>query len=183
MASDFENTGTLEGNERFLRENRRPGDFVGTDTRDRREFVGAVSGETSGPIRSAITGPLVRSTPVTASANRLPYTGSNTRMYEPRLRVGFTGQNPAANQLSAVLTHQLQASHELHATSPIEVSVEAGTATLRGAVASEHEKHLAALIASFEPGISRVDNQLRVTQPGAAVPAASPSDSPGAQPR
>ena len=43
-----QNSGKIEGNERFMRRNRRRGDFVGADRYERRSFVGSQLGQTSG---------------------------------------------------------------------------------------------------------------------------------------
>ena len=47
--------------------------------------------------------------------------------------------------------------------SPINVSVSQGKVTLRGSVATPHDRALAGLVARMEPGVEEVDNQLIVT--------------------
>ena len=48
--------GSVSGRERFMRSNRQRSDFVGTDSRERRGFVGAVQAATTGSIRSTTSG-------------------------------------------------------------------------------------------------------------------------------
>lgn len=54
--------------------------------------------------------------------------------------------------------------------SPLEVTIDGETATLRGLVATDHDRVLAGHVARFEPGVLNVENDLTV--------AASPSDAP-----
>ncbi len=77
----------LRGTERFLRENRRPGSFVGTDSSDGGEFVGAqqASAQEAELPAAADTVPrqTLESATASASLNRA------VRVYEPRLVAGF----------------------------------------------------------------------------------------------
>jgi osmotically-inducible protein OsmY len=153
--------GSVRGNERFVRGIRRRGDFVGTDTRDRREFVGSLQGSTSGQVRSATTG--LRSTETrTANVQRTSTARQRAKMYDPRLTVNFDFTPRPSEAILATLVRRLESSSKLHLTGPIEVSLEGGTATLEGEVASKRDRTLAELLLLFEPGVSAVKNNLKV---------------------
>jgi len=153
--------GTLTGRERFIRGNRSRTDFVGTDARDERPFVGRMQGHTRGAIRSGTTGFHLQEGPdVNRSAPRA--TGPRMPVYPPRLRLGFN--LPSERQRSHEATRQLDQSLALASLGRIEVSVEGETAILRGEVASEHDAELAELVVRFEPGISDVRNALTIAQ-------------------
>lgn len=154
--------GEVRGNERFVRGNRQSTNFVGTDSRELRSFVGAQQGTVSGTAQSATSGLRIESAP-DANQGRVLSGPPRTGMYRPRLRVEFrfTPQSPQA--LSTALTRQLRACPGIHQTRPIEVWVEGETATLRGEVASERDRALARLMVLFEPGISQVQSELTLT--------------------
>lgn len=160
QASDIGGVGTLNFNERFIRGNRRAGAFVGGDSRDRRNFVGSQQLHT-GRVRPTITRPRPAMAP---DANRTaPHSGvSRTGVYEPRLSVAFDVTPPPAEAVAEDLARLLHAAPSLHATRPIEVLVEGRVATLRGEVASEHDRLLAERLILFEPGIDSVRNELKV---------------------
>ncbi len=169
---------------RFLRENRAPGAFVGTDARDVQSLVGTAGSTGTGAGAPAGVVPPLRSPslPLSSVQGAPPPpqrpTGMPARaaMYEPRLRVGFDVPAPIESEVQAQLTNLLRSCPHLHQTSPIEVLLEGRTATLRGEVASERDRILAQQLILFEPGISRVKNELIVR------PADSPPQSPP-QPR
>jgi len=158
--SDVGGVGTLNFNERFIRGNRRAGAFVGGDSRDRRNFVGSQQLHT-GRVRASISRPRPSTAP---DANRTapPSTVARTGVYEPRLSIAFDVTPPPAEAVAEDLARLLQAAPSLHATSPIEVSVEGRVATLRGEVASERDRLLAERLILFEPGIDSVRNELKV---------------------
>ncbi len=88
-------------------------------------------------------------------------------MNPPQLEISFAYSAPPAEQLPAVLRQRLAECPQLHATSPIEVSLAGRTAIVRGTVASAQDRFLAQQLLLFEPGISAVQNELRI-QPAAA---------------
>ena len=174
-ASSAAGVGTLSGAERFLRSNRRRGDFVGRDTRDVRSFVGAVQAQTSGRVTSPTTGLRVE-IGETSSVNRPRGAPRPTGLYDPRLRLAFDvprGSDGSASRDPKAYKASFQALERL---GQIEVSVEGRTATLRGTVPSEHDRRLAALVVLFEPEIASVRNLLRVateSRPPRGTPAKS----------
>ncbi|HID24207.1 MAG TPA: BON domain-containing protein [Planctomycetaceae bacterium] len=152
--------GTLSGAERFLRSNRRRGDFVGADSRDVRSFVGAVQAQTSGRVTSPTTGLRVE-IGETSSVNRPRGAPRQNGLYEPRLRLAFDLPRGSGEATRVPRAHR-GAFQALERLGRIEVSVEGQTATLRGTVPSEHDRRLAALLVLFEPGIVSVRNLLQV---------------------
>ena len=88
-----------------------------------------------------------------------------TKVYPPRLTVGFDYTPPAAAAVRQSLTQRLESCSGLRRLGPIEVSLEGRTATLRGKVASERDRTLAQSLLLFEPGISQVKNELAVGSP------------------
>ncbi|WP_390621871.1 BON domain-containing protein [Crateriforma conspicua] len=94
-------------------------------------------------------------------------------MYLPKLNVVLEPVASVSDQRLAPLRPletRLQQTVRLASSSPIEVSVQGRTATLRGLVASESEKSMAETLVLFEPGISTVTNQLRVTATSSGIP-------------
>jgi len=167
---------------RYMRGNREATDFVGTDSEDAGGFVGRQKGEAPAEIRSAIDDNLqVQSAP---DANRTAGASGRrrTRMYQPRLSVDFDFARRPPAALNTRLTHRLESSLGLAETARVEVSVEGGTATLRGEVASERDRKLARLMLLFEPGISSVENELIVAR-RPATPSPSDSNRPTARPQ
>jgi hypothetical protein len=83
-------------------------------------------------------------------------------MNPPQLAVSFAYSAPPAEKLPALLHQRLADCPQLHAIGPIEVSMTGRTAIVRGTVASARDQFLAQQLLLFEPGISAVQNELRV---------------------
>lgn len=155
------NPGTLDGDRRFLRDQRSASDFVGASAAGggAAGFVGATSAVTNAV--SSITGLREETRP---PLNR-PRTLRNGGLYAERLMLSTDSLSSSSGEsvqtppliLSSGLNAFLQA-RELQ----IEVSSEGRSVTLRGEVPSEHDRQMAAMIVSFEPGIQTVVNDLTV---------------------
>jgi osmotically-inducible protein OsmY len=154
-------SGTLQGGERFLRAMRSVADFVGIDARDRARFVGQVAAQNQlEAIESAISES--RRTDRTAQINMPLRAKPVNGMREPVLELGF---EPAPeNNARLVEQVQIRLSRILSERfgSPIEVWVEDRTATLRGEVDAVELARLAEILAALEPGITKVQNLLTV---------------------
>lgn len=161
----------LQGQDWLIRRNRGRGSFVGADSKDAVGFVGSEqAAEAAGAMRTAISALRLKS----AAQNNPPLAARRKDdLYSPRLEVGFDYRTPEPVAVNSALAHHLQSAGSIRWIRPPEVSVEAGTATLRGAVASERDRALAAQMLSFEPGIVAVKNQLQVSSP-AGSPSATP---------
>lgn len=153
--------GTIQTNSRFLRGNRGRGEFVGTDAGDRRTFVGSQQGRTGGPVLSAVAG-LRPETDRSSRINRTLRDAKRNQPYPPRIELGFTVPADPGLTFPRLLRRELENPRYFSSTNRFSVSVEGRTAILRGVVADAKERDLAALLVSFEPGISQVKNELRV---------------------
>lgn len=171
-----EDVGAITGDERFLRDARDADSFVGASREG--GFVGGTSAVDQVEIRSAVEGDLVREAidPAINRMRTLPQLP--TGMYAPRLRLGFTPTTPPAPAMEAAMADRLTKSTTIRSWAPLEVSLAGRTATLHGTVGSEHERRLAGLMLLFEPGISKVENQLAVAPSDAAPPESPPASAP-----
>lgn len=171
-----ENVGAITGDERFLRDARDADSFVGASRGG--GFVGGTSAVDQVEIRSAVEGDLVREA-IDPAINRLRTLPQlPTGMYAPRLRLGFTPTTLPAPAMETAMTERLSTSTAIRSSAPLEVSLAGRTATLRGTVGSERERQLAGLMLLFEPGISKVENQLAVMPPDASRPESPPPFAP-----
>jgi hypothetical protein len=156
-----ENVGTLTGAERFLRDNRRPGDFVGTTERDLERFVGAIQARARGTVPLTTQG-LRRRVDRSASVNQPVPPATRGTLYYPRLELSLDATAPDTSVLAQRALETLARSPELSGTSHIAVYVEGRTAILQGEVPSARDRELAELMLSFEPGISAIANELEL---------------------
>lgn len=186
--SATDTVGEITGDERFVRGARDASDFVGADAREG-GFVGGQSAA-DGEIRSAIEDArdLVREATDPAINRMRTPSQLESGMYAPRLRLGFTPTTAPAPAMEKAMMQRLSESPTIHSTAPLEVSMAGRTATLHGTVASEHEKRLAGLMLLFEPGISKVENELMVSTPKSkpqpdSEPKSAPVESPGQKER
>ena len=160
-----EEAGQVLGNERFLRTNRRRGDFVGSDRFDRRGFVGSQKGTTTGSALQSTTGVRPDFDRSRQINQPLPPPKAGQPNYPP-ISLGFSNTIPATGILHPeLLRDELTNPDYFSPGNRFEVSVEDRTAILRGVVADARQKDLAELLVSFEPGISAVKNELRVGRP------------------
>ena len=156
------NIGMVQGNERFIRGNRRASDFVGADNREAQGFVGQVNAANLNPSQI----PTTLGTP--QRANRAPQINRPAQRHRPNtlhyptLELGFQPEPEALQRLAASAAEQIAQSLDERFGSRIEVLVEERTAILRGEVDSADASRLAELMAGFEPGVSSVRNELRV---------------------
>lgn len=146
---------------RFLRENRRSGDFVGRDARERDGFVGLQEASGAGPVRSATRGLQIKQTPE-ANIRREAADQRRNAIYDPRLVVAFKVTRQPPQEVQAVLERRLLSSPNLRWAGPVEVTVRDDTAVLSGKAASSSDREMAALVLMLEPGIDAVDNRLTV---------------------
>ncbi len=158
----LETVGTLQGTERYLRRNKRPTDFVGSDGREARRFVGALQAHARGTAPSSLQG-LTRRIDRSETMNQPVAPAPRGRMYYPRLElsleaplVGAT-DHPVRRALDT-----LARSPHVNGASRIAVSMVGRTAILQGEVPSAKDLEVAELVLLFEPGISEIQNELTV---------------------
>lgn len=86
--------------------------------------------------------------------------------YRARLRVDFDYPRPGDRQVTADLSRRLEeALSRLEPLPDVKVRVHDRTAILEGEVASAPLRTLAEQLARLEPGVSRIENRLRVSEP------------------
>lgn len=167
------NAAQVSSGDRFVRDSRQAGAFVGADSADTREFVGQVGAGAAGQSRNAMQGRGRSTRRSTANANRGRNAGRSAEI-RSAVTVGFRHQAPAEAELSAALLARLQRADRIKSLVPLEISIGNGTATLRGAVATSYDRALAEQLVRLEPGIRQVQNELTVT----AAPEAPPTGDP-----
>ena len=148
------------------------GEFIGTDVEEAQDVRQRTT-------RGGITGQAGR-TGQTGRGGASPF-GSNqlNRAFQSMFRSALGGgrgsteirarlvaripvNRPPAAQVSSQLAQRIQKSSWVKTESPVEVTINQGTATLRGVVASDHDRRLAERMAKLEPGVRRVANLLTV---------------------
>lgn len=160
-----EGAGQLDENARYVRGNRTAEDFVGADKTEVAGFVGMSQVETDAPTRSAVDNLRVR-TGQNANRTIAPPMGASL-LNSPRLQLALDAQDASvatASEVSSQMAQRLTTALRSRGPNHIEVSLEDCTAIVRGVVASERERTLAAILLQFEPGVDRVLNEL-VVQP------------------
>lgn len=189
VAASAETAGDISGSERFLRESRRPGEFVGGDQSTTR-FVGSGAVIESGRVRSAVES-LPPAVDPSRQINRPLAPAAATQPYAPRLQLLL----PPVSADAFLVRDRLVASgrSDSNATAPpdplattadspgiptlvpewtkmvartgadnIQVRLEQRTVYLSGAVREPRQREVAELMMSFQPGVARVVNQIQV---------------------
>jgi len=169
--------GMATGEERFLRENRDPGQMVGTPTTG----IGATRGSADATGQSGRT-----------SQSRSPFSQFG-RMFDNQLRNMMWGQyntrhalripvrlgfapttRPDSSAISARVQSRLERIPRVREMGSVSVKMDGTVAVLSGEVSTERDRELISRILLFEPGISDVRNELQVAS--AAAESSSPSD-------
>ena len=158
-------TGTLQGNERFLRGNRSATDFVGTANRDEVGFVGQVNSLNLDPSQIPTAIGLLRRANRAPQINRPVQRHRPNTLQEPLLELAFEPPPGWQQQLAAAAEERLGRLLAERFESQIAVSVEGRTATLRGEVDDAAAARLAETLATLEPGVSEVRNEIRLRNP------------------
>jgi hypothetical protein len=174
----LESIGTIvDEGARFIRGNRAVTDFVGADSAETARFVGMLQSGTGEQLQSAVDDNL--GIDAGTDVNRViePVIPPRLRLNAPRLELGFVARQPPTELVQVTAVQRLQNRLPDLDPSLFEVSVADGVATLRGLVASERDRTMAALLLGFEPGIVRVQNELTVVSPDRmpANPGAAPA--------
>ena len=111
------------------------------------------------------------STPFSLSHSTPPEKFSTTALdIRTSLRVAFGYTRTTPEKIRTTLAGRLQKSQRIRTLSAVQVHLENGTATLRGVVATDHDRALAERLTRLEAGIWRVKNELTVAPPAAAEP-------------
>ena len=149
------------------------GDFVGVTVEDARAAATATGARRGGTDGRGQTGRSLFGTSQFGRALQALSSGfrssRSTTQVRAKIRLGFSVPQPKPAQLAQLgssLEQRLEKSSWVQTRSPLDVSIQSGTATLRGVVATEDDRRLAERLARLEPGIRRIDNQLTVSPPG-----------------
>jgi osmotically-inducible protein OsmY len=164
--------GQITVNERFLRENRDPGQLVGGAA----QGVGNLRGQTDagGQGNSGMFGNQGGFNSMNQFGNSFMNSQTFNAMSRQRqqlrvpLRLGpnglsFSSTTPAvATGANLRVQNHLARIPQLKSSGSVQVEMEGQVAVLRGAVASQHERDLVARLVLLEPGIADVRNELQV---------------------
>ncbi len=159
--------GGLTGNERFTREGRAAGQFVGADGADTANMLGMMAGAQNAALQG-----LSRSLS-NLNPNQAKQEGNTRAKKTVRAvrTVGFEYVAPVPTVLNTRLATRLTNSKAVAAQGDVVVTMEGRTAVLTGVVANEHSRDLAARLCLLEPGVSKVENRLTIPEELAPPPA------------
>lgn len=162
VAAEAETAGDISGSERFLRNRRQPGAFVGGDQANTR-FVGSGAVIETGRVRSAVES-LPPAPDLSNQLNRPLAPAGASQPYAPRLVVSTVTSEESMIQVQQARVELMQVLGRIGAES-LEVTVADRVAYLTGQVTTKHQRQLAILLASMQPGVSRVVDNISVTNP------------------
>ncbi len=168
--------GQTTGSERYMRGNRQSGNFVGSDASEVSQFFATLTGGRGGTDGLGNFGPQSNRGRGNEFNNQAD--SNNTSSIVPhRLVVAFRYaapriQLPTANASGGITLRGL---NRLQSRGPLSVELQDRTATLRGVVATDHDRALAEQLTLLEPGISQVRNELTVAE---ALPTVTPEFAP-----
>ena len=154
--------GQIDGSERFGRENRAPGTFVGADATDAQNFFAVPTANTQN--QRARGNATTRNNFQQTSGNQSSR-GANLRR---RMNVRFdyarvapprvnTNLNRHFNRLTSVGVRG-----SLRFPGNVQITMQGRTAVLSGSTASQDDAAVAVALAKLEPGVSQVRNELTV---------------------
>lgn len=173
--------GQASGNERFVRDSRAAGAFVGADSGDASAFFSQMQGGAN--TRSGLE-EFARAAAQRQFQNQNNGGSSRTQL-RSRLTLGFAAPSPADHGVSAKLSKRITKLPGLQLEGPLSIAMEGRTAILRGQVASDYDRQMIGRIALLEPGVAAVQNDLTVL--GVSTPAKSlpedPFEAPPVAPR
>jgi len=158
--------GLLDSSDRFIRGNRRPGEFVGAG--GMQPFVGSVqSGGMSGlgswgGRNNFMNRGNQRNQNFNLGGQNFGGRGGSSAGPRLSIKLGFNPPSMSPPHVSATLAKRLTDIPGLKTRGPVEVWVQGDKATLRGTVATDHDRDLAERLVLLEPGIYRVQNDLTV---------------------
>ena len=163
------NEGTIQGSERFLRENRSRGEFVGSDRSEQQGFVGSEQALGTGRVRTSVE-TLREFRDRSGRINRPIELPATDEPYLPRLLIDFTVSGSREPQRALQVENRLNRFLAVTSEQPISVSVVNRQAILRGEVTAEEDVARLEILLSFEPGIDEIVNELVVVPPNAPSP-------------
>jgi hypothetical protein len=187
---DYGGLGTLQGDERFTRMGRQPGEFVGADLTDLPAFYTDVPLDAAGnawdplgrglrqpprlqpnaqpPAGPGMVGPSIARPGMAAPGMGVPVTARPVpqRAVSRSAAIAYSAPAGIETQLAARLQNMVGRKD----LPPITVALQDRTVVLRGSVATPHERDLAGRLALLEAGIDQVQNELAIGPPPATNP-------------
>lgn len=164
-ASSTGGTGTPSGTGyRFMRDSRSTSDFVGSDGSGTRSVGNVQAGRLIGNLPAALEVVERRVPENLLNPPRPPL--NRSRMYEPKLDVAFLYAPRPADAINANLQSQINRLALGGRSVQVTTFVDGATVRLEGLVGTEDEKALIGQMVLFEPGISAVENDLKVLSSG-----------------
>ena len=154
---DQEGVGQVTGNERFVRGARQPGQFVGADSGDTRNFFSQQSNAFQ------LNNQLTNRNANRRNTGQIGGQQSRTRILRRRLHAGFRHPQLSSTNVRNSINARLNRLSTPNSPMDIQVAMQGRTVLLEGTVASEEERKLAATLVSLEPGVSAVRNELKVS--------------------
>ena len=156
------NAGQITGGERYLRDSRQPGQFVGSDSSD----TSNVYSQSNGALSNALGLGPNRAGSAAGRGNGRGAGGSTATTqlpFRPTLRVRFRYSDiPATQVRTNVQRHLNRLERKDHFAGQLLVRMEGHTAVLQGSVATEEDRGLAQRLVALEAGVSAVRNELVV---------------------
>ncbi len=151
------------GQERLGRGERRG--FIGADRSDVADFIGAFQDRTA----NATPAPS-ENRPNNRDRNRNRGSDRPRTMIRVQYHIAFAYPTVSTSDLGRQLRDGIRVLNEAsrargYSEGTAAVALDGQTATLRGVVASEYDRLVAEKMALLEPGVARVENQLRVVPP------------------
>ncbi len=170
--------GMLGANERFVRGNRQPGQFVGSDAQDLANVFGGLAGagansSVNQQSRSGLNPQAMNrggqnnraNQPNRAQGGRGARGGRSAAEIRITVSPGFRYLRPAGPEIRSALSERMEKSSRIAKLAPITVALQGETVVLQGAVETEHDRALAEQLALLEPGVRQVKNELIVGPP------------------
>jgi hypothetical protein len=152
--------GQITGSERFLQQNRQPGQFVGGNAQNAMAVMSQFSATSN-----SIVNPTQGLQQLQFGANDREPAAPTTMPFRASLSVDFAHPGISSTAMLGNLSKRLGNTLALKIQKPIQVSVQGSTAVLQGEVETEHDRFLAEQVARLEPGVWAVRNELSVTRP------------------
>jgi hypothetical protein len=169
------NIGQITGTERFTRGGRQQQGFIGNETGDVAGFFSMLNAGRTGNVQTNNQRRRDPEAETNVNAGGQQNNNNVRRMYRTTRTVGFDYVATSTPELSSTVSQRIQKTPGIRTRSTIDVEIVGRTAVLRGVVATAHDRELAARLASLEPGVSAVQNELEVAQspPAASVGSAA----------
>ena len=169
VAEAAETAGGITGSERFLRDRRQPGAFVGSDQANTR-FVGSGAVIESGRVRSAVES-LPPALDPSAQVNLRYAPAGAAQPYAPRLVLDseqFPFLNPANDSHGVGLAEKMRT--ELDdvlghiGVQNLAIRLNGRVAHVSGQTSTKRQRDVALILISMQPGISEVIDHISVCQ-------------------